>query len=43
MMDIVIDGPDYIFANEKYVLCNTTITDFTLKKKEKIIAYHIVR
>ena len=41
-MGIAVDGPAYIFVDKKYVLCNTTIPDSTLKKKLQIIAYHLV-
>ena len=38
IMSIAVDGPAYIFSDNKYVLCNTTIPYSILKKKEKIIA-----
>ena len=36
-------GPAYTFGYNKYVLCNTTIPDYKLKKKLQNSAYHIVR
>ena len=38
MMGIVIDGPAYILDNNKYFLCNTTISNSTLKKKVQSIS-----
>ena len=43
MMGIAVDGSAYIFGNNKSILCNTTITDYTSRKKSKIIACHLVR
>ena len=43
MMGIPVDGPAYIFGDNKSVLANTTIPDSTLKKKSQSIAYHFVR
>ena len=42
-MGIAVDGPAYIFGDNKYVLCDTIILYSTLKKKPQSIAYHIVR
>ena len=42
MIGIVVDGPDFIFGNKNYVLCNTTIPDYKLKKKSQSISYNIV-
>ena len=43
MMAIPCDEPAYIEAHNQSVLCNTTIPDSTLKKKNQSIAYHMVR
>ena len=42
MMSISCDVSEYIFGDNKSVLCNTYIPDSTLKKKSQIIAYHLV-
>ena len=42
-MGIPCDISAYIFGENKSVLCNISIPDFTLKKKFQIIAYHLVR
>jgi len=43
MMGIPVNGPSYIYGDNKSVLWNTTIPDSTLKKKSQSIAYHFVR
>ena len=43
MMGIASNGSAYIFGDNKYVLCNTTITDSILNNKAQSIAYHLVR
>ena len=43
MMGIPVNGPAYILGDDKSVLCNTSIPDFTLKEKAQSIAYHFVR
>ena len=42
MTGITVDGPTYIFDDNKSVICNTTNTDYTPKKKLKSIAYLLV-
>ena len=42
-MGILVDVCTYIFCNNKYVLCNTTILYSTLKKKSQIIAFRFIR
>ena len=42
-MVIAADGPAYIFFDNKYVLYNTIIPDYTLNKKAQGITYHLVR
>ena len=42
MMGIAIDGPAYIFGDNKSVLYNTTIPGSTLKKKLQSITYRLV-
>ena len=42
MMVIPVEGPTYIYGDNKFVLANTTIPDSTLKKKSQSIAYHFV-
>ena len=43
MIVIAVDGPAYIFGNNKSDICNIAIPDYTLKKKSQSIAYHILR
>ena len=43
MMGNTIDGPAYIFGDNKSILCNTTIPYSTLKKKLQCSAHHLVR
>ena len=42
MVSVVVNGPSYIFGDNKYVLCDTTIPGFTCKSKAQSITYHIV-
>ena len=42
MMVVEVDGPTYIFGNNKNVLYNTKIPDSTFNNKTKIIAQHIL-
>ena len=42
MMGIPYKGPAYISGDNQYVLANTTIPDYTLKKKSQSIAYHFI-
>ena len=43
MMGIPVDGPAYIFSDDKSVLANSSQPDSVLKKKSNSIAYHYVR
>ena len=43
MMGIALDRLTNIFGNNKYVRCNTTISDSMLKKKSQSISYHLLR
>ena len=43
MMGVLCGGPGYISIDKQYVLENTTILDYTLKKKSQWIAYHFIR
>ena len=43
MMGIPVDGPTYIFGDNKSVLVNASNPDSVLKKKSTSIAYHFVR
>ena len=42
MMGIQINGPTYIFGDNKAVLVNSAVLDSVLKKKSNSIAYHFV-
>ena len=42
MVGISVGVTAYIFGDNKYVLCNSTIPDYTLKKKLQITSYHLV-
>ena len=41
-MGIPVEGPTCIYGDNQSVLANTTIPDYTLKKKSQSIAYHFV-
>ena len=43
MMGIQIDGPIYVFGDNKAVLVNSAMPNSVLKKKSNSIAYHFVR
>ena len=43
MMGIPVEGPTYIYGDNKSVLYNTSIPESTLKKKSQSICYHFVR
>ena len=43
MMGVPVDGPAYIFGDNKSVLANSSQPDSVLKKKSNSIAYHYVR
>ena len=43
MMGIPVDGPAFIFGDNKSVLVNSSQPDSVLKKKSNSIAYHFVR
>jgi hypothetical protein len=43
MMGIKVDGPAFVFGDNKSVLCNTTEPALTLKKKYNTIAYHFIQ
>jgi hypothetical protein len=43
MMGIPCEDPVYILGDNQSVLANTTIPNYTLKKKNQSIAYHFVR
>ena len=43
MMGIPVEGPSYIFGDNKSVLVNSSKPDSVLKKKSVSIAYHFVR
>ena len=40
MMEICIDGPAYVFGDNKSVLSNSLVPDSVLRKKSNSIAYH---
>ena len=42
-MGIQVNGPTYVYGDNKSVLFNTTIPESTLKKKAQSICYHFVR
>ena len=42
-MDIPCKRPDYVHGDNQNVLCNTSISESTLKKKNQMIACHLVR
>ena len=42
-MEICIDGPSYIFGDNKYILSNALIPDSVLQKKSNSIGYQFVR
>ena len=43
MMGIPVEGPSYIFGDNKSVLANSSVPDSMLQKKSNSIAYHFVR
>ena len=43
MMGIPVEGPSFIFGDNKSVLVNSSKPDSVLKKKSNSIAYHFVR
>ena len=43
MMGIPVEGPAYIFGDNRSVLANTTNPGSMLKKKCAAIAYHLIR
>ena len=43
MMGIRLNGPTYVYGDNKSVLTNSSIPDSVLKKKSNSIAYHFVR
>ena len=43
MMGIYINGPAYIFGDNKSVLVNSSVPTSVLKKKSNSIAFHFVR
>ena len=42
-MGIPVEGPSYIFGDNKSVLANSSVPDSMLQKKSNSIAYHFVR
>ena len=42
-MGIPVEGPSYIFGDNKSVLANSSVPDSMLQKKSNAIAYHFVR
>ena len=42
-MGIPVEGPSYIFGDNKSVLVNSSVPDSVLQKKSNSIAYHFVR
>ena len=42
-MGIKVEDPEFVFGENKSVLCNTTALGSTLKKKSNAIAYHFVQ
>jgi hypothetical protein len=42
-MGVPIDGPSYMFIDNKSVVLNTTTPSSMLKKKSNCIAYHNIR
>jgi len=42
MMGIKVEEPEFVFGDNRSVLCNTTALGSTLKKKSNAIAYHFV-
>ena len=43
MMGIFVNGPAYIFGDNKSVLSNGSMLDSVLRKKSNSIAYHFIR
>ena len=43
MMGIPVNGPAYIYGDNQSVIFNTSIPNYTLKKKSQSIAYHFTR
>ena len=43
MMGISVEGPAYIYGDNKSVLANSTVPHSTLKKKSNSISYHFIR
>ena len=43
MMGVFVNGPAYIFSDNKLVLSNESIPDSVLWKKSNSIAYHCIR
>ena len=41
-MRIPINGPAYVFGDNKSVLVNSSKPDFVPKKKNNFIAYHLI-
>ena len=42
-MGIPVEGPSYIFGDNKSFLANSSVPDSMLQKKSNAIAYHFVR
>ena len=43
MMGIPVEGPAFIFGDNKSVLANSSLPNSVLQKKSNSIAYHFVR
>ena len=43
MFGIPVDEPAYIYGDNQYVLCNTSLPESKLKNKRLAIAFHFVR
>ena len=43
MFGIPMDGPTLVYGDNQSVLANTTMPQYTLKKKSHAVAYHFVR
>ncbi len=43
MLGIPVEGPAFVFGDNKSVLYNSSIPDSTLKKKSQSLSYHFVR
>ena len=42
MFGIPVDEPDYVYGDNQLMLANTTMPQYTLKKKSQSIYFHFV-